>query len=79
VLASRVMSAAAKGRILPVRVLFLISLLLALFGGCAKQRSGPTRPVSGDTGCVACHSSRESLVATAEVDTSSAPPDAGET
>ncbi len=67
-----------QDNVLTVRVLLLMSLLLALLAGCAKQRS-PTTPVSGDTGCVACHTSQQSLVATADVDTSSAPPDAGET
>lgn len=76
---SKVLSSTPQGCVLSGRVLLLMSLLLALFAGCAKQRSGPTTPVSGDTGCVACHTSQESLVATAEVDTSSAPPNTGET
>ena len=74
----KVMSLTLRGRAMPARLLLLLVLTLALVAGCAKERSGPTTPVSGDTGCVGCHTSQASLVATAEEDTSSAPPNNGE-
>ena len=77
-MSSKVMSLTPQGYVLFARVLLLLFLVLALLAGCAKERSGLTSPVSGDTGCVGCHTSQQSLVATAEEDTSSAPPNTGE-
>ena len=76
---SKVMSGSEQGCVLSARILLLLTVIVALVAGCASEKpGGPTTLAGGQTGCVACHTNQQSLIATASEDTTSSTETPGE-